>query len=466
MLDARWGIAQGFDNYFDQFDLSEDVGPGLDAIQRPGGEVVDAALEWLGQPAEQPFFGWVHLYDPHTPYDAPAEFRTRFPATRDGAYDAEVAYTDSQVGRLIEALRAGGRLDDTLVVVLGNHGEQLGEHRELSHGFFVYDASVQIPLVMAGPGISARVVRDQVRIIDVMPTVLDLLGVPSAGGRAGGLAPAITPGRPVRSCWPSRRAGTRATTTAGASCRRYADGAYKFILAPTRELYDLGKDPGELSNLAGGKSGPGQSGWSGLCGRWWRRPRALKPPEGPRGGGPGRRATPARPRLRGVDIGAPTSRIGRVRDPKDRSSVFDLMGDAYDAAQQDHLDDAIATMHQALADEPGMVEGVRPAGQLARQGAAARRVACGLPEGADAQSRQLSRHDQPGLTSTARGQSPRPRSRATRAPCSSIAKQPADPLPARRHTAPGPGRADDARATLRQAGRHEPPIGAVLLKPG
>ncbi len=81
VLDGRWGIAQGFDTYFDDFDLSEDTGPGLDAIQRPGGEVVDQALHWLGQPAAQPFFAWVHLYDPHTPYAPPAEFASRFPAT-------------------------------------------------------------------------------------------------------------------------------------------------------------------------------------------------------------------------------------------------------------------------------------------------------------------------------------------------------------------------------------------------
>ncbi len=113
VLDARWGIAQGFDHYFDEFDLSEDVGPGLDAIQRRGGEVVDQATAWLGQASTQPFFAWVHLYDPHTPYDAPTEFASRFPATRDGAYDAEIAYTDSQVGRLLAALTSAGQLENT-----------------------------------------------------------------------------------------------------------------------------------------------------------------------------------------------------------------------------------------------------------------------------------------------------------------------------------------------------------------
>jgi arylsulfatase A-like enzyme len=250
VLDARWGIAQGFDDYFDDFDLTEDVGPGLDAIQRRGADVVDRALAWLGQPSEQPFFGWVHLYDPHTPYAAPAEYASRFPATRDGAYDAEVAYTDAQVARLLAALDAAGRRDDTLVVVLSDHGEQLGEHREQSHGFFVYDATVQIPLIVAGPGVSPRVVPDQVRIIDVMPTVLDLVGVALPDGVHGtSLRPALDGQRQEllafsESWYPRFHYGW-------SELQAVRDGAFKFILAPARELYDVAKDPGELTNLAG-----------------------------------------------------------------------------------------------------------------------------------------------------------------------------------------------------------------------
>jgi arylsulfatase A-like enzyme len=153
VLDSRWGIAQGFDEYFDDFDLSQDVGPGLDAIQRPGNQVVDRALAWLKQTDSHPFFAWVHLYDAHAPYDAPPEVAEQFPRTRLGAYDAEVAFVDRQVGRLIDALRAAGTLDHTLVVVLADHGEQLGEHGEQQHGFFVYDAAVQIPLIISGPGV-------------------------------------------------------------------------------------------------------------------------------------------------------------------------------------------------------------------------------------------------------------------------------------------------------------------------
>ena len=180
VLDRRWGIAQGFDRYFDDFDLDRFANAAaMDAIQRPGSEVVDRALEWLQAEPNRPFFAWVHLYDAHTPYEAPGAVSARASRERrDGAYDAEIAYADAQVGRLLDALRADGRLDDTLVVVVADHGEMLGEHGEQTHGFFIYEAATRIPLIVSGPGVPAAVVADQVRIVDVMPTALSLLGVP------------------------------------------------------------------------------------------------------------------------------------------------------------------------------------------------------------------------------------------------------------------------------------------------
>ena len=180
VLDGRWGIGQGFGRYFDDFDLDGyEQAAGMDAIQRPGSTVVDQALEWLDADRDQKFFAWVHLYDPHTPYEAPEPYRVRFPRTASGAYDAEIAVADTQLGRLLDKLQVDGRLDETLVVVLSDHGEMLGEHGEHTHGFFIYDAAVHIPLIIAGPGVPARVVPNQVRIVDVMPTVLDLLGEPA-----------------------------------------------------------------------------------------------------------------------------------------------------------------------------------------------------------------------------------------------------------------------------------------------
>ena len=127
VLDRRWGISQGFERYFDEFDLEKfNDAPSMDVIQRPGSEVVDKALEWLRADRERPFFAWVHLYDPHAPYEAPEPYRSRFPRTAVGAYDAEIAATDAQVGRLLDALDLDGRLDETLVIAVGDHGEMLG----------------------------------------------------------------------------------------------------------------------------------------------------------------------------------------------------------------------------------------------------------------------------------------------------------------------------------------------------
>src|SRR4029077_7739508 len=128
---------------------------------------------------------WVHLYDPHAPYDAPEPIAARFPRTMSGAYDAEVATADVEVARLLNWMAAADVRDNTIVVIVGDHGESLGEHQEQQHGFFVYDATTRIPLILAGPGFSPRVVRDQVRIVDVMPTVLDALGIPAPAAVQG-----------------------------------------------------------------------------------------------------------------------------------------------------------------------------------------------------------------------------------------------------------------------------------------
>lgn len=361
VLDARWGIAQGFDEYFDDFDLTEDVGPGLDAIQRRGADVVDRALAWLGQPSEQPFFGWVHLYDPHTPYAAPSEYASRFPATRDGAYDAEVAYTDAQVARLLAALDAAGRRDDTLVVVLADHGEQLGEHREQSHGFFVYDATVQIPLIVAGPAVSPRVVPDQVRIIDVMPTVLDLVGVaPPAGVQGTSLRPSLDGQRQEllafsESWYPRFHYGW-------SELQAVRDGAFKFILAPTRELYDVAKDPGELTNLA--------SADQARADRMERALRALVAQTTRAGAVKGPQAVDpaAEQRLRALGyVGSTSARHLEDRprrDPKETIDLYNLLLLAGADSEAERYDEATAKVLKALAVDPEMIEGYTRLGNI------------------------------------------------------------------------------------------------------
>lgn len=353
VLDARWGIAQGFDHYFDDFDLSEDVGPGLDAIQRRGGEVVDKATAWLGQPATSPFFAWVHLYDPHTPYDAPTEFASRFPATRDGAYDAEIAYTDSQVGRLLATLTAAGQLENTIVVVLADHGEQLGEHREQSHGFFIYDASVQVPLIIAGPGVATRVVPDQVRIVDVMPTVLDLAGIER---------PAAVQGASLRPALDGQRQSLLAFSESWYPRFHYGwsqlqavrDGTHKFILAPTRELYDVTADPAETKNLASADSARADTMERALRALVAQTSRDTTP-KAPQAVDA---ATEQRLRALGYVGGGSAKNLEERprRDPKDTIALYNLLQLAGSDSEAGRYDEAVAKVREALAADPEIIE--------------------------------------------------------------------------------------------------------------
>ena len=356
VLDGRWGIGQGFDRYFDDFDLSKyrlDVG--LDAVQRPASEVISKAIEWLDQESSRPFFAWVHLYEPHAPYDPPEPVRVRFPPTMVGAYDAEIATADAQIARLIEHLKAAKRLDGTVVVALGDHGESLGEHEEEQHGFFVYDSTTRIPLIMAGAGVAPRVVRDQVRIVDVMPTVLDLLGVEIPKAVQGqSLLPLARGARlnlvAVSETWyPRHHYGWSELTS-------IRDGRYHFIAAPRRELYDTQTDPLETRNIA--ESNPARAD---------TQERALRDFIA-RTSSVSRAATAPRPvdpdveaRLRALGyVGSsisPSVLEDRPRgDPKDKIALYNLMKRAGLDSVEGRIDEGIAKVRQALASDPDIVE--------------------------------------------------------------------------------------------------------------
>jgi arylsulfatase A-like enzyme/tetratricopeptide (TPR) repeat protein len=355
VLDSRWGIGQGFDRYFDDFDLSKYEGVGMDVVQRRGDEVVKEALKWLGQAKEKPFFAWVHLYDPHTPYDAPEPFRAGYPATPVGAYDAEIAWTDSLVGRLVESLAGDGRLERTLVVAVGDHGESLGEHGEQTHGFFIYDATVRIPLIVAGPGVAAREVGDQVRIVDVMPTALEMLGVS---------APPHVQGRSLAPLGRGEHLGLLALSETWypryhygwSELRAARDGRYKFILAPRRELYDVRADPGETVDLSGRDPSRTDTFQEALSRE------TLRVSRGSAARGPQRIDPDAEERLQALGyVGAslsPRSLEDRPRgDPKDKIGLYGLLHAAAQASVEGRLDEAIAMAREALAKDPGIVEG-------------------------------------------------------------------------------------------------------------
>ena len=253
VLDSKWGIAQGFDTYFDDFDLSKYKVFSMGAIQRPGNEVVDRALPWLDGQRGKPFFAWLHLYDAHAPYNPPEPYKSRFPGN---PYQGEIAFADAQIGRVVQFLRDRDLFERTVIVVIGDHGESLADHGEDGHGFFVYESVVHVPMVVRTPysGMQGRRVTDSVRSIDVMPTVLELLRVPTPQGpRMDGVSvtPLMTGARPDMGLEAYAEAVYPLHHFGWSDLRALRQGRYKLIAAPRPELYDLQQDPNESANLFG-----------------------------------------------------------------------------------------------------------------------------------------------------------------------------------------------------------------------
>jgi choline-sulfatase len=243
VLDRRYGLARGFDHYDDRFEL-----------ERRGDRTADAAAGWLTRAAQdrRPFFAWVHLYDPHDPYDPPAPY--------DGfasPYDGEISFVDEQVGILVDRLDALSLASATIVAVAGDHGESLDEHGEATHGLFVYEAAMRVPVVLWRPGAlpSGRRVTPLVRQIDIAPTLLALAGQSALAGAHGqSLVPLIdgkgaAPGSAYTETYFPR------LFMNWSALRSIQDDRWKFIDAPVPELYDLVNDPGERANLASREPG-------------------------------------------------------------------------------------------------------------------------------------------------------------------------------------------------------------------
>jgi choline-sulfatase len=256
VLRGSTGLARGFDSYDDRFAGAGQLHVTVSSLERRGPEVAREAARWL-RGARRPYFLWVHLYDPHAPYDPPPAFAAKFPGR---PYDGEIATSDFAVSTLLDALDPGRRAE-TLIVVTGDHGESLGEHGESEHGILLYDATLHVPLVIAGPRVPGGVtVASQVRHVDVVPTVLDLLGVAVPTGLDGvTLRPAMTrtdraavgPPEAPLSYAESRFGALHFGWSAIHSAR---DGVWKYIEAPRPELYDLRSDPSERTNAIASRS--------------------------------------------------------------------------------------------------------------------------------------------------------------------------------------------------------------------
>jgi choline-sulfatase len=254
ILDSRFGLDRGFDYYYDDFDLPQRGGTDLSHVERPAGEVIGKARAWLAS-GKGPFFAWIHLFDPHDPYSPPEPYKSRFASS---PYDGEISYVDHEIGVLLSALREQGLLGRTDVILTSDHGEGLGDHGEFTHGLFLYDSTIHVPLIvrLADRRTSGRRIEEVVRSIDIAPTILQLAGIQR---------PATMQGESLASLLWSAVNG-RGNQLRGdrfaysetlypmvqfgwSPLEAIQDFRYKFVNAPHPELYDKVADPGEKQNL-------------------------------------------------------------------------------------------------------------------------------------------------------------------------------------------------------------------------
>lgn len=350
VLDPMNGTAPGFDRGFDVFDAGFRLRrPGDDryqTIERRGDDVTRRALAWIAakhtKDTDPPFFLWVHLFDPHDPYEPPSDLRARF--SKD-PYDGEIAFADRQVGRLVAAIDG-----DAVVAIAGDHGESLGDHGETTHGVFLYDATLRVPLLVrfpGGRGAGARV-PTRVRLADVAPTLLESAGLTVPPPMQGlSLLSLVREGskaedRPAygESSYPRRAFGWSPLIS-------WRADRFLYVRAPTRELYDIVTDPQASRNLAISR-GRLADGLDGELAQFLGRSAT------------GASASPARvdpavaERLAALGYVGGASGTPRATgvDPKDRIAIANTLHDAIVAVEDGAFARAIPLLERVVAGEP------------------------------------------------------------------------------------------------------------------
>jgi choline-sulfatase len=328
------------------------------AVQRPANDVVDRAMPWLEKVKDRRFFAWLHFYDAHTPYDPPEPYKTEYSGR---PYNGEIAFVDSQVARVIGFLEREKLLDRTVIAVIGDHGESLDEHGEASHGFFIYESTTHVPFVIRAPfdRMAGRRVADPVSAVDLMPSVLDLLGVAVPAGISGASLTSLMTGAAselghetyAESMYPLHHFGW-------SDVRSMRLGRYKVFDAPRPELYDLERDPHEAHNLFQERRPLAEQ----MLGRLRKRHERFTA-----AGSSSQPATDVDPEVRarlaalgyvGSFVATTASARTDRADPKDKIHLFNLMNAAREAGKEgEHsLDKAVPLLHEVTDADPNVID--------------------------------------------------------------------------------------------------------------
>ncbi|MEO8585089.1 MAG: sulfatase-like hydrolase/transferase [Acidobacteriota bacterium] len=345
VLDHATGIAAGFDAYRDDVEMRASA-EAMGQVQRSGAATEELLESWIaGQPADKPFFAFLHLYEPHSPYDPPEPFRTRY-AKR--PYDGEIAAADAVVGRFVGFLKSKGLYDKAIVVFLSDHGEGLGDHGEDEHGIFLYREELRVPLFVKLPG-KARAgerIGAPAGIVDVFPTVAALLGEKVPASLAG--EPLLGGGPPPGS---DRRVYSETLYPrlhfGWSDLASLTDGRHQYIEAPRPELYDWKNDPAEKSDLAAGLPPAFRSMRTQLL----ATERPLQPP-----GGADKETLKKLASLGYLTSRSPDSAAKDLPDPKDRIQTLGRLREASRLVGTHREEEAVPLLRALTAENPRMLE--------------------------------------------------------------------------------------------------------------
>jgi arylsulfatase A-like enzyme/Flp pilus assembly protein TadD len=365
VLESKIPYAPGMDRGFQTYDADFRNGnPGEDryiTVQRRGDVVVAHALAWLDKHPKRPFFLWIHFYDAHDPYDPPEPYKTRYAAE---PYDGGIAYEDASVGKLLRQLKARGLYDGAVLAVMADHGESLGAHGEDAHGFFLYDETIHVPLLIKLPNAigAGNRIENQVELVDVLPTLLQECGIEIPKEVQGeSLLPLMKPAEAVSHSTPEpwHEHLAYAQSEYGRDEYGWSDekalrtGKYLYIQVPRRELYDRAADPKAEHNLAPASVAVADTLANQMLtflqktSNQHEAPKtALDPGAQDALGALGYLAS-------GRDV-AKESPTDQAADPKDKIEIGNLVHRAQALQADMHYKEAIALLDQAIEKEPGI----------------------------------------------------------------------------------------------------------------